>query len=131
MIEPIVQEYFTTSYDTICEANVSMANSTINFDIDNVNCTLLDEVFVSFFGEAATCSSTNSFINDINMIVIFYVIIACVTMLFGFTMIATFQVTSERQVHRMRLAYYKAVLRQDIAWFDLNQPGEISSRMSE
>lgn len=40
-------------------------------------------------------------------------------------------ISSERQANRIRVAYLKAMLRQDVGWFDVNKPGEVASRMQE
>lgn len=37
----------------------------------------------------------------------------------------------ERQVNKLRREFLKAILRQEIAWFDENQSGELTSRLSE
>lgn len=41
-----------------------------------------------------------------------------------------FQISSERQIRRLKEAYLKAVLRQEIAWFDTTIPGKLSSRIN-
>ena len=38
---------------------------------------------------------------------------------------------AERQTRRIRSAYMKAMLRQDMAWYDTHRPGEIATRMAE
>jgi ATP-binding cassette, subfamily B (MDR/TAP), member 1 len=40
-----------------------------------------------------------------------------------------FAIASERQVRRMRERFLQAVLRQEIAWFDLNHAGELTTRI--
>ena len=39
--------------------------------------------------------------------------------------------TAERQVHSIRKAFFKSILRQEMAWFDTNDAGELNSRLSE
>ena len=39
--------------------------------------------------------------------------------------------TAERQVHSIRKAFFKSILRQDMAWFDTNDAGELNTRLSE
>ena len=38
---------------------------------------------------------------------------------------------SERIILRVRKLFMNSLLRQDVAWFDLNKPGEITSRLAE
>ena len=42
-----------------------------------------------------------------------------------------YQTACERQLYKIRLNYYRAILRQDIGWFDGNPSGELASRLSE
>ncbi|XP_067949637.1 multidrug resistance protein 2-like [Watersipora subatra] len=39
--------------------------------------------------------------------------------------------TGERQVRRIRTAYFKAVMRQSVGWFDEHKSGELNSHMVE
>lgn len=39
--------------------------------------------------------------------------------------------TAERQVHAIRKAFFKSILRQEMAWFDMNDSGELNTRLSE
>ena len=43
----------------------------------------------------------------------------------------TWGLTAERQVHKMRKAYFRSILHQEMAWFDTNDSGELNSRLSE
>lgn len=45
--------------------------------------------------------------------------------------IACWETASERQVHRLRQAYFKAILRQEIGWFDKHQAGQLTTRLNE
>lgn len=45
--------------------------------------------------------------------------------------IACLESAAERQTHKLRQSYFKAVLRQEIAWFDEQQSGEVASRLTE
>ncbi len=40
-------------------------------------------------------------------------------------------VSAEQQAIRLRKDYFKALLRQDMSWVDVNQPGEAASRIAE
>jgi ABC-type multidrug transport system fused ATPase/permease subunit len=49
--------------------------------------------------------------------------------LLGFIQVFTFSMAAKLQVHRIRKALFKAILRQNVAWFDENKPGELNSRL--
>ncbi|KAL5517017.1 hypothetical protein EMCRGX_G002482 [Ephydatia muelleri] len=42
-----------------------------------------------------------------------------------------YQMACERQLYKIRLYYYRAILRQDIGWFDSNPSGELASRLND
>ena len=44
---------------------------------------------------------------------------------------ATWKVTGLRQSAMWRKTYLTAILRQDITWFDINNPGQLSSKIAE
>lgn len=37
----------------------------------------------------------------------------------------------ERQTHKMKKAFFKAILRQEIGWFDKHGSGELTTRLAE
>ena len=44
--------------------------------------------------------------------------------------VSTWMVSSTRQMTRIRAAYFRALLRQDMAWHDEHKPGEVGARLS-
>ncbi|GMS98347.1 hypothetical protein PENTCL1PPCAC_20522, partial [Pristionchus entomophagus] len=49
----------------------------------------------------------------------------------SYVQIACFESFSERIVHKLRQNYLKAILRQQIEWFDLQQTGNLTSRLTD
>lgn len=112
-------------FEMMTMSGTDIPNTTLPNNLpDTVNCTL----FLPFFPPNVRCISSDS---EINMLIAYFAIIAVAAFLSGTTMVATYQLSGERQVYKMRLAYYRAVLRQNIAWFDENSSGAINSRLSE
>ena len=90
------------------------------------------------FNEEARCLSNDVFFNGDGSVgdgvfwqLYLYGIITVATFILAFLQISTMQLACERQVYKIRLAYYRAVLHQDIGWFDLNASGELTSRLNE
>ena len=77
------------------------------------------------------CITNDGLIGEINMLILYFGIISIAVFIFGSIQVLTYQVSAERQVYKMRLSYYRAVLRQNIAWFDENASGAIASRLAE
>ena len=91
----------------------------------------LDEVLNEIFGSQTICLSNTLFIDEVNRSIFIFLGIAAGALLVAVAEVWFFQTAAERQVHRIRLRYYKAILRQDIAWFDSNPTGELASRLSK
>ena len=136
--QPIFEQHYPASsechsfddfQDTIL-ANSSF-NVTINVLFTDVNCSAFEQFFLSSMFPFERCIGNNAFLAEINRLVIFFAIIAVVVFIFGTIQVLTYQTSSERQAYKMRLAYYRAILRQNIAWFDENASGAIASRLSE
>ncbi|RUS91669.1 hypothetical protein EGW08_000642 [Elysia chlorotica] len=54
-----------------------------------------------------------------------------VVSLVAFGQVYLFVYTSERQVIRMRLAFYRNIMRQEMAWFDANSCGEMTVKLTD
>ena len=91
----------------------------------------LEEILLTCFSSNSRCLAGDEFFTIINEQVYGFVGIAVGVLLAGFIQVAFFQVVCERQVKKIRLLYYRSVLRQDISWFDANPSGELSSRLTE
>ena len=60
-----------------------------------------------------------------------FAVIACCVLVLGYGQVTCLLLTSYRQVFKIRTELFKAILRQDIGWFDTHQPGELNTRLSE
>ena len=129
--------------------SLTLQNSTVvainfqNLTGGNVDCSVsytiedlqlsftLGDVLTMIFGNEARCLDDDAFISDINRFIYIFLGIAGGAFLAGWVQVWLFQMTAERQVRRIRLSYYRAILRQDISWFDVNSSGELSNRLTE
>ena len=122
-------------------AGVSLANSTDavlnSISTGTADCNAnafgvtLEDVLQTCFRDNSECLTNSEFFDTVNGLVYGFVGIAFGALIAGFTQISFFQVACERQVKRIRLHYYRSVLRQNMGWFDTNPSGELSSRLSE
>ncbi|KAK9010751.1 hypothetical protein V6N11_043620 [Hibiscus sabdariffa] len=71
-------------------------------------------------GGAGTASSLDLLTHNVNKVALYMVSIACGGCVGSFLKGYCWTRTSERQAARMRTRYLKAVLRQDVGYFDLN-----------
>ena len=79
-------------------------------------------------------SNCTSFINIEEAMIPFayYFVVFAVAMAIALALTSVmWGVTAERQVHAMRKAFFRSILCQEMAWFDINDSGKLNSRLSE
>jgi ATP-binding cassette subfamily B (MDR/TAP) protein 1 len=90
-------------------------------------------MYIQFIFDSLTTivNSTNSTssTDSIGSIVKYYIILGFASILLSWIASTTWIIAAERQVRRMRFALFRNILRQEIGWFDVNNPGELSNRL--
>ena len=89
------------------------------------------DLFLTCFGETVECLSDSDFIGRVNILVYIFLGISVGVFAMAYFEISFFQMACERQVKKIRLAFYKAIMRQEVGWFDANPSGQLASRISE
>ncbi len=107
------------------------ATFNISFDCDTVIGNISIDSIIMDVNEGAQCLLGDDFTREINTIVFIFLGIAGAVWIAAYLQVGLLQASAERQVQKIRLSYYRSVLRQDIAWFDENPSGEVGSRVSE
>ena len=82
-------------------------------------------------GNSLECLDREAFIQGVNTLVYVIVTVSIAIFLFAYLEVSVFQIACERQVKKIRLAFYRAIMRQEVGWFDANPSGELTSRMAE
>ncbi|CAM9989234.1 unnamed protein product, partial [Sphacelaria rigidula] len=62
--------------------------------------------------------------------VVLFAIFGAVAMVAGAIMVTSWSVAGERQALRIRRAYVRAILRQDIGWFDDHPAGQLPTAVT-
>ena len=101
--------------------SVGCDNATLSFVVRNL----------STEQNALSCVDEDALVRMINTSIYSFIGLALGTFLASYVQIFFFQTACERQLYKIRLYYYRAILRQDIGWFDGNPSGELASRLSE
>ena len=118
--------------------NTTSINCSSTFDLSNVPIpgfnfttpvTITDIIQVNF--TQGMCLLNDGFIGEINRQTYAFLGIGAAVFLVAYIQISFFQTAAERQIYKIRLKYYRAVIRQNIAWFDANPTGEVATRLSE
>ncbi|KAK6165549.1 hypothetical protein SNE40_022457 [Patella caerulea] len=74
---------------------------------------------------------TNQLLDQMFTYTIYYIIIGCAVIVLGYLQITVWMTSAERQAHRIRLEFFRNVMRQEIGWFDTNDTGEVNSRLAD
>ena len=100
--------------------------------ITNLACTnfLYQDVLTLVVGADTTCLTDQLFIAEINRLVYIFIGIAVCAFFMGMIQTWFFKLPAEHQIHKIRLGYYNSILRQEQAWFDLNDVGNVASHLS-
>lgn len=74
--------------------------------------------------------SGQAYMSTINDKVLQLVYIAIAAFALIFTYVVAWGLLSQRVAHRLRISYFQSLLRQDMAFFDQHQAGEVSVRLN-
>ncbi|XP_075128118.1 ATP-dependent translocase ABCB1-like [Leptodactylus fuscus] len=74
---------------------------------------------------------TNSLLGHMTIFAYYYMGLGCIALLAGYIQISLWTLTAGRQIKRIRQNFFHAVLRQEIGWFDVNDGGELNTRLTE
>ncbi|XP_063781220.1 ATP-dependent translocase ABCB1-like [Pseudophryne corroboree] len=61
----------------------------------------------------------------------YYTGLGCVSLLCAYVQISLWTLAAGRQIKKIRQNFFHAVLRQEISWFDVNDSGELNTRLTE
>ena len=76
--------------------------------------------------------AADDLIDEINYpIIVYYGSLGILAQFFAWLQVTLFQLSSERQAKRIRKLFFRAVLRQEIGWFDVHSSGELISRLNK
>eukprot|EP00904_Undaria_pinnatifida_P011955 jgi/Undpi1/7890/HiC_scaffold_24.g10362.m1 len=81
-------------------------------------------------GEPLDPDEESSILSSVESFVIIFAIIGAVAGAAGFTMVSLWSISGERQALRMRRAYVKCILKQDIGWFDEHPAGQLPTAVT-
>ena len=127
LTDVFINQAVTVFYIDLVNMTGIDCNSTFLF---NETLTTITEL-IQLNSPQGTCLLEDEFIREINTQTYAFVGIGVSVFILAYIQISFVQAAAERQVYKIRLEYYRAVLRQNIAWFDDNPTGEVATRLSE
>ncbi|XP_062600445.1 ATP-dependent translocase ABCB1-like isoform X1 [Saccostrea cucullata] len=69
-------------------------------------------------------------LDTMTLFVYYYIGIGGGVLIFGYGQLACWVTAAERQTHRIRIAFFRNIMRQEISWFDTHDSGELNTRLS-
>jgi ATP-binding cassette subfamily B (MDR/TAP) protein 1 len=72
----------------------------------------------------------DQFTTDLLVYIQYYFYLGVTAFILEYTAMASFFTLCERQIYQIRQKYLSSVLRQDIPWFDNNEVGKLTQKMS-
>lgn len=116
---------FPDSIGETVEIGIQSETCTYNVTADSTVAMLISQC------ASAECLLDGDFINEVNILVYIFIGIAVGVFTLAYFEISLYQTACERQVKKIRLAFYRAIMRQEVGWFDANPSGELASRIAE
>ncbi|XP_054157886.1 ATP-dependent translocase ABCB1-like [Oppia nitens] len=89
--------------------------------------------FVDKFDKTAFRSDKQfekDFISDAYTDSCFMLVVAGAFLVAGYIMVATFSAAANNQTHRIRILFFKAILKQDITWYDTKTSGDFATKVT-
>lgn len=89
-------------------------------------------IFSIFFGRLLDdVNSQSDFISGVTQIAYIFLILGGSAFVVSFGEISLLNISASRQIRRIRTLYFRALLRQDVGWYDLSTAGDLASRLAE
>ncbi|KAJ8291016.1 hypothetical protein GJAV_G00020440 [Gymnothorax javanicus] len=87
----------------------------------------------SFVDDAKNTSFTsNETLGDqLTRYAIYYSIMGAIVMVAAYLQVALWTLAAGRQVKRLRKLFFHAIIQQEIGWFDVNETGELNTRLTD
>uniref|UniRef100_A0A669E678 ATP-binding cassette sub-family B member 5 n=1 Tax=Oreochromis niloticus TaxID=8128 RepID=A0A669E678_ORENI len=129
MVSPIKVFRFADRWDVlmiIAGTVMSMANGVVL----PLMFIVLGDMTDSFIAQAA--NSTNSTLEkEMTGHAIYFSIMGAGVLVAAYLQVALWALAAGRQVKRIRILFFHQIMRQDIGWFDVNETGELNTRLTD
>eukprot|EP01133_Synstelium_polycarpum_P018363 gene18363-21975_t len=67
---------------------------------------------------------------EVNQVCLYFIYIACGVFVASYLEVAMWTMSGERQAERCRKAYLRAIIKQEIGWFDITKSSELATRIA-
>ncbi|XP_067366385.1 ATP-binding cassette, sub-family B (MDR/TAP), member 4 isoform X3 [Channa argus] len=142
MVGPLAVFRFADSFDTVM-IFVGALMSMLNGVVLPLMCIVFGDMTDSFVNDAMIPNISASYPNftyipknstlqqDMNLYAIYYSIMGGVVLVAAYLQVSLWTIAAGRQVKRIRKLFFHRIMQQDIGWFDVNETGELNTRLIE
>uniref|UniRef100_A0A3Q1EA68 ATP-binding cassette, sub-family B (MDR/TAP), member 4 n=1 Tax=Acanthochromis polyacanthus TaxID=80966 RepID=A0A3Q1EA68_9TELE len=139
MVGPIALFRFSDRVDTLMivfGTLMAMANGVVL----PLMCIVFGDMTDSFVSDAAAGFNVSLFPNiyanstlqeQMTGFAIYYSIMGAVVMVAAYLQVSMWTLAAGRQVKRIRTLFFHRIMQQDIGWFDVNETGELNTRLTD
>ncbi|KAF3691922.1 Multidrug resistance protein 1 [Channa argus] len=140
MVGPLAVFRFADSFDTVM-IFVGALMSMLNGVVLPLMCIVFGDMTDSFVNDAMIPNISASYPNftyipknstlqqDMNLYAIYYSIMGGVVLVAAYLQVSLWTIAAGRQVKRIRKLFFHRIMQQDIGWFDVNETGELNTRL--
>nr|XP_019948186.1 PREDICTED: multidrug resistance protein 1 [Paralichthys olivaceus] len=100
-----------------------MTDSMVNFPSGGY------ENITATFPNFTIIQQNNTLQEDMNVYAIYYSIMGATVLVAAYLQVSLWTMAAGRQVKRIRKLFFHRIMQQDIGWFDVNETGELNTRL--
>uniref|UniRef100_A0A7N6C050 ATP-binding cassette, sub-family B (MDR/TAP), member 4 n=1 Tax=Anabas testudineus TaxID=64144 RepID=A0A7N6C050_ANATE len=95
-------------------------------------CIVFGDMTDSFVSDAmASNNQTGQSESSVNRYAIYYSIMGAVVLVAAYLQVSLWTLAAGRQVKRIRKLFFHRIMQQEIGWFDVNETGELNTRLTD
>uniref|UniRef100_A0A3B4T8A9 ATP-binding cassette, sub-family B (MDR/TAP), member 4 n=1 Tax=Seriola dumerili TaxID=41447 RepID=A0A3B4T8A9_SERDU len=127
MVGPIAVFRFANSWDIVM-IFIGTVMAMINGIVLPLMCIVFGDMTDSFVKDSIMSHMNTSNPSDF---AIYYSIMGAVVLVAAYLQVSFWTLAAGRQVKRIRKLFFHRIMQQDIGWFDVNETGELNTRLTD
>ncbi|CAF2118380.1 unnamed protein product, partial [Rotaria magnacalcarata] len=126
----LVDVFNDRSFD-LCQANFTLLNSFCPENIHLTNKNFRNEYQKCTFPQENSTLLSDDFMSKVGKQSMWLVIMGCAIIVVGYFQVALWSIACERQTRRLREILFRSILSKEMAYFDTNKSGQLSTRLAD
>ncbi|CAM2704626.1 unnamed protein product [Rotaria socialis] len=126
----LVDVFNNRSFD-LCQANFTLLNSFCPENVHLTNQNFRNEYQKCTFPQENSTLLSDDFMSKVGKQSMWLVIMGCAIIVVGYFQVALWSIACERQTRRLREILFRSILSKEMAYFDTNKSGQLSTRLAD